>query len=394
MNSPSLDATPNDNDVLDCRKLTQADPQSLLHREWLVTNGLGGYASGTVAGACTRRYHSLLIAALPAPLGRMVMFNHLSEELQFINRTAVRLDALESHGGPFEPAGESLAEFRLEMGLPVWRFEMESVVLEKRVVMLHLQNTVHITYRLLAAPAPLRLRLRPSFHFRPHEASVASSGLTHYAVTALQPGFEIRSEAAPPLRLCCVGRRSSLVLDGGRIRDVYYRLEAERGYESHGSLWNPGYLRVDLLPEEEATLVASTEEWSLAQEVDPVAAHAAELQRRERLLAQAPASARAGLGAKLVLAADQFIIRPTTRAADAALARAAGEEAHTVIAGYHWFTDWGRDTMISLEGLTLTTGRHSEAGWILRTFAHYVRDGLIPNMFPEGEKEGLYHTAD
>ena len=95
-----------------------------------------------------------------------------------------------------------------------------------------------------------------------------------------------------------------------------------------------------------------------------------------------------------MLAADQFIITPAGRTEEAARAHAYGDEVRTVIAGYHWFTDWGRDTMISLEGLTLVTGRHVEAGYILRTFAHYVRDGLIPNMFPEGEKEGLYHTAD
>src|SRR4029077_11735781 len=95
-----------------------------------------------------------------------------------------------------------------------------------------------------------------------------------------------------------------------------------------------------------------------------------------------------------VLAADQFIVTPAGRIEEAARAKAAGDEVRTVIAGYHWFTDWGRDTMISLEGLTLTTGRHREAGYILRTFAHYVRDGLIPNMFPDGEREGLYHTAD
>jgi predicted glycogen debranching enzyme len=98
--------------------------------------------------------------------------------------------------------------------------------------------------------------------------------------------------------------------------------------------------------------------------------------------------------AELVLAADQFIITPAGRVEEAARARASGDEVRTIIAGYHWFTDWGRDTMISLEGLTLCTGRHREAGYILRTFGHYVRDGLIPNLFPEGTKEGLYHTAD
>ena len=107
-----------------------------------------------------------------------------------------------------------------------------------------------------------------------------------------------------------------------------------------------------------------------------------------------PEPCHSGPGAELVLAADQFLIRPIGRVQDMALAKASGEEGRSVIAGYHWFTDWGRDTMISLEGLTLSTGRQVEAGFILRTFAHYVRDGLIPNMFPEGGKEGLYHTAD
>src|SRR5262249_41190750 len=101
-----------------------------------------------------------------------------------------------------------------------------------------------------------------------------------------------------------------------------------------------------------------------------------------------------GVAAELVLAADQFVITPEGRAEEAARAKAAGEEVRTIIAGYHWFTDWGRDTMISLEGLTLVTGRQADAGYILRTFAHHVRDGLIPNMFPEGENQGLYHTAD
>jgi predicted glycogen debranching enzyme len=100
------------------------------------------------------------------------------------------------------------------------------------------------------------------------------------------------------------------------------------------------------------------------------------------------------MAAELVLASDQFIVRPTSRVRDAVRAHAVGDQVRTVIAGYHWFTDWGRDTMISLEGLTLTTGRHEEAGYILRTFADHIRDGLIPNLFPEGEQQGLYHTAD
>jgi predicted glycogen debranching enzyme len=116
--------------------------------------------------------------------------------------------------------------------------------------------------------------------------------------------------------------------------------------------------------------------------------------RHRRLITSSDPRAHIAPAADLVLAADQFIINPAGRIQDAARAHAAGDEIRTVIAGYHWFTDWGRDTMISLEGLTLTTRRFTEAGWILRTFAHYIRKGLLPNLFPEGKNEGLYHTAD
>src|SRR5439155_17517991 len=147
-------------------------------------------------------------------------------------------------------------------------------------------------------------------------------------------------------------------------------------------------------PDDDATLVASTESWAKILALRPQQALEAERERRQRLIAAARPEIRTGPAAELVLAADQFLIEPAGRVEDAARAHAAGDEVRTVIAGYYWFTDWGRDTMISLEGLTLTTGRHLEAGYILRTFAHYIRDGLIPNMFPEGENAGVYHTAD
>src|SRR5688572_5006610 len=147
-------------------------------------------------------------------------------------------------------------------------------------------------------------------------------------------------------------------------------------------------------PAAQVHLVASTEPWHAILSLSAKEALGYEEQRRRRLISIAHPSLRNGAPAELVLAADSFVIKPEGRVADAARAQAMGDEARTVIAGYHWFTDWGRDTMISLEGLTLSTGRSTEAGWILRTFAHYVHDGLIPNMFPEGQNQGLYHTAD
>jgi predicted glycogen debranching enzyme len=373
--------------------LPEKNPEVLLEREWLVTNGLGGYASGTVSGACTRRYHGLLIAALSAPLGRYLMLNHLSEEIKLEDRKVLRLDSEEVPGRQYQQSTESLGEFRLEMGLPVWNYEIGGAQLEKRILLPYLQNTVHILYRLISAPGSVRLRLRPSLHFRPHEAPVGGELADAYELSTKRERVEVRHEPAPPLRMLVKAPRHSLVLDG-RFRQIHYRIERARGYDSEGSLWSPGYFRMDLTEGEEAAFVASTESWETILAVEPKAALEAELMRQERLLVQAHTQAQDGFAAEMTLAADQFIIRPTTRVADVAVAHAAGDDVRTVIAGYHWFTDWGRDTMISLEGLTLLTGRQAEAGYLLRTFGRYVRDGLIPNLFPEGDSEGQYHTAD
>ena len=375
---------------------SKAVTEPLLTREWLVTNGLGGYASGTVAGVASRRYHGLLIAALPAPLGRQVMLNHLAEWFRTADGATVRVGGDERAGGKLDiPGADHLTEFRLDSGLPVWRYEVGGAVLEKRVLLPHRQNTVHITYQLVSGDGPLRLKVRPSVHFRPHEAPVSEPHVLPYTVTAVAGRFELTAAPPlPPLRFYLYGQRPAFTVDGEEVRDLLYRVEESRGYQAEGMLWSPGYFRVDLAVGQSATLVASTETWDTILALKPDEALEAERERRARLLAAAHPAVRTGPASELVLAADQFIITPAGRVEDAARARAAGDEVRTVIAGYHWFTDWGRDTMISLEGLTLTTGRHAEAGYILRTFAHYIRDGLIPNLFPEGGKEGLYHTAD
>jgi predicted glycogen debranching enzyme len=372
-----------------------AQQERLLTREWLVTNGLGGYASGTVSGVMTRRYHGLLVAALPAPFGRLVMLNHLAEHLRLPDGRKIALGGEERVGSSPELHGaQYLREFRLEGGLPVWQFDLGGWVIEKRLLLPHQQNTVHITYALVAGDGPVRLDLRPSLHFRHHEAPVGLPLDRPYAVTVVEDQYEISTEGLPELRLLVCGEGGSLTIQPHRVRQVLYRMEESRGYESSGDWWSPGHFRVWLGTDAAATLVASTEPWDAIRALAPRAALSAEYRRRERLVSLAPEPARVGTPAELVLAADQFIIKPAGRVEDAARAHAAGDEVRTVIAGYHWFTDWGRDTMISLEGLTLATGRHIEAGYILRTFAHYVRDGLIPNMFPDGQNQGLYHTAD
>ena len=373
--------------------MTPKVAEELTECEWLVANGLGGYACGSVSNIPTRRFHALLVAALPAPIGRATLLNRLTEMVRLPNGDTISLGGEEGEQGLRMYEGSALVEFRLEAGLPVWCYEISGYVLERRVSLVHLQNTVSVTYTLLTGEGALRLKVRPWVNFRPHEGSVIGPS-DPYRVIAEGARFELHgNEAYPPLRFAVEGSGTSFTLRDETMQ-LHYRIEESRGYDHAGKLTSPGYFRATLSQGQSCTLTASCESWEHLDALSPADALQAELARRQRLLEQADARAQRGLAAELVLAADQFVISPATRAQEGARAQAAGDQVRTIIAGYHWFTDWGRDTMISLEGLTLLTGRHAEAGDILRTFARYVRDGLIPNMFPEGKSEGLYHTAD
>jgi predicted glycogen debranching enzyme len=369
----------------------------LLHHEWLATNGLGGYASGTVGGVMTRKYHGYLIAALPAPLGRLVMLQNLSTTVRLADGREVRLSGEERANGQLDVPGERhLTDFRLELGLPVWEYEVEGVRLSKRLVLPQGQNTVQVSYRALAAPdGRCTLVLRPFVHIRSYEAPVTTPHGAPRCVVYDGDRLELASrEGVPALRMRCHGGSSRYATAELRMGEVAYRVERDRGYEWTGDAWSPGAFEVQLAEGSTAAFTASTESWAVIDALSSEEVLAVEHERRRGLLTLARPAAHDDVAARLVLAADQFIIAPAGRQEDEVRARAEGDEARTIIAGYHWFTDWGRDTMISLEGLTLSTGRYREAGSILRTFAHYVQDGLIPNMFPDGASEGLYHTAD
>ncbi|MBN8421332.1 MAG: glycogen debranching enzyme family protein [Verrucomicrobia bacterium] len=376
----------------------QADnAREILRREWLITNGLGGYGSGTISGMVTRRYHGVLVAALPAPFGRVVMLNHLSEYLRLSEERRILIGGEETRSEGEDGTQEHyVREFRLEHGLPVWVFEAWGYTIEKRMLLIHGQNTVHITYRLLSGQDSARLELCPSVHFRRYEHDVTEPFVSGYSLLIHDRRYELSTAGLPySLRLYVNNDdKACFRHEGGHVREIGYQTEADRGYHSRGVLWSPGAFTIELRPDRPVTLVASTEDWASILAIDPQSALAADLARRHRLISSAAPAVQCSTASELVLAADQFIITPAGRVEDAARAKAAGDEVRTVIAGYHWFTDWGRDTMISLEGLTLTTGRFHEAAWILRTFAYYIRDGLIPNYFPDGEREGVYHTAD
>ena len=361
--------------------------------EWLIANGLGGYASGSVDGPPMRRFHGWLIAALPAPLGRVLLLHALHEVIDLEGAPPMALQPGRAGDPPVAPR----VDFCLRAGLPRWTFELaDGVRLERSVLVPHGQNTVHVCYRLTGATGPARLRIRPWLDFRPHEGQVAPEQHQAYTtaqITATRCEFW-RADSPVVLRMQVLGDHAAYAADPQDWSQIPLSIERDRGYDHVTSAHGPGAFTLMLVPGEDASLSATTEPWP---HLDGLAADQAwehELTRRQRLLASSDESLQQPDTFLLPLAADQFIVRPATRAVDDAQAYAVGAEPRTVIAGYPWFTDWGRDTMISLEGLTLVTGRHSEAHDILRTFALHVRHGLIPNMFPEGQREGLYHTAD
>ncbi|MDQ2841259.1 MAG: amylo-alpha-1,6-glucosidase [Acidobacteriota bacterium] len=373
--------------------LADEERQQLVETEWLVTNGLGGYASGTIGGTLTRVFHGYLISALPSPLGRTMMFNDILELVVTADKRTIPLNGLETETGEYADNMQYLANFRLEGGLPVWTYEVEGSTIEKRVCLPHRQNTSYINYRLINGPE-VKMQLRPAVNMRAHEAPV-NTEIEPYTFTVKDHNYELKSsQNFPPLRIKLLGKAGAVTVDPHEIHDVMYDVERSRGYTWRGNLWSPGYWTVEIDASHDASIVASTENWEVLSALSPKQAWDAENERKRRLLREAHPSACNLECRELVWAADQFLFTPVGRQEDTVRARAAGDEIRSVIAGYHWFTDWGRDTMISLEGLTLTTGRELDASYILRTFAHYIRDGLIPNMFPEGKTNGLYHTAD
>ena len=238
----------------------------------------------------------------------------------------------------------------------------------------------------------MRLKLRPSVHFRPHDAAgQASYTGAVYASRPWNDRYEIAADAELAAAAAVPARRTAPPSPSTARASPTFSTASRRAAATSrtATLWSPGYFRVDLTRDHDVTLVASTEAWETLLALKPPEAFEAERERRD-----APVDRRAGRRCGPARPAS-WCWPPTSSSSRRPAAsrtppapRPPATRCARVIAGYHWFTDWGRDTMISLEGLTLTTGRHAEAGYILRTFAHYVRDGLIPNMFPEGEKRG------
>ena len=378
-------------------------------REWLVTNGIGGYASGTVAGLLTRRYHGLLIAALKPPLGRTLLLTKLDETATydghayplFANRWAVPVPALSHERGRdwngVEPIGfYHLQRFHLEGTTPVWTFACADALLEKRVWMQPGANTTYIRYDLRRAAAPLALSVKAVVNHRDHHGNTYA-GDWQMHVEPLARGLQVTAfDKAAPFYLLCpelrpepteglakgLSDRAEAMPQHEWYREYFLSIERCRGLDALDDNLYAGHFRAVLHPGESLTLVASTE---ATPNLDSASAYAERQEHEQRMVTQSGLTDAPPCVQHLVLAADQFIVR-----------RPLPDEpgGRSVIAGYHWFGDWGRDTMISLTGLTLVTGRHDVAARILRTFAHFVDQGMLPNRFPDGDESPEYNTVD
>ncbi|KPQ38418.1 MAG: Glycogen debranching enzyme [Phormidium sp. OSCR] len=356
-----------------CGNLAMAE-----HREWLVTNGIGGYASGTVAGLLTRHYHGLLVAALEPPLGRTLMLVKLDEIARYRGQQ-FELGCNRWGDGTVAPTGYiHLEAFELEGTTPVWHYAMADARLSKRVWMERGQNTTYVRYSLSRGTAPVQLSLRTFLNYRDHHGG---SVMGNWQVWQVEAGIEmVAFGGAVPLRLRGPGEWTA---NGDWYRHFDLQLERYRGTGCDENHFHGATLEMTLEPGQSLTLVASAE-----AECDEDGEGA--WQRRQDYERELCDRAIATLGdeprlQQLALAADQFICdRPLSD----------GTPGSTIIAGYPWFGDWGRDTAISLPGLTIATGRPEIARPILRTFARYFDEGMMPNLFPDGGLEPDYNTVD
>jgi len=363
--------------MIQFKQETCGDLDAALRREWLETNGRGAFASSTIVGLNSRRYHGLLVAVTRPPVGRVVLLSKLEETL-FIDGQPFDLSA-NRYPGVVHPQGfRYLKQFRLDP-FPIFTYEIEGIKIEKTVFMVYGENSTVVQYELKKnnhpeRPKSLRFELRPLIAFRDYHSTTHENG-------AINPAVEERSGLAivapyqglPSLHLA--HNAVELRKTGNWYRTFEYDVERERGLDFLEDLFNPFVLRFDLRLRRQASIIASTEQHDVAQVAEY---RQAEITRRRNASVSLPVED--AFAQALAAAADQYIV-------------SRGDQ-KTVIAGYHWFSDWGRDTMIALPGLTLLTGKYEVARSILRTFAQHVDQGMLPNRFSDADEPPEYNTVD
>lgn len=365
-----------------CHDLVAAE-----QREWLVTNGIGGFASGTIAGSATRRYHGLLVAALNPPTGRTLLVGGI-DELVSVDGQAFELATHRWASGAVAPQGYlTIQSFRLDGTTPVWKYQIGAARIEKRVWMRHGENTTFVRYSLLESASPLALELRVLANYRDfHGATHAGdwrmrveSGENGICVTAFDGArpFYIKSSNA-------IGEPRHIW-----YRDFFFARENERGLDDREDQLFAAQFHAQLEMGRPVTIIFSTEK---DVKLDGAVALKEQTKHESKILTAANTLLRDPSGgtvpswfSQLILAADQFLVRRPLPG------QAAGK---SIIAGYHWFSDWGRDTMVALPGLALATGRTDVAKQILLAFSPFVDGGMLPNNFPDSGAAPEYNTMD
>lgn len=345
-------------------------------REWLLTNGIGGFSSSTLIGANARRYHGLLVASLHPPVQRHLVLSKIDESLEIEGRQ-YNLYSSATPGSLIE-GFHHLQRVRIDP-LPTFIYQVEDVRVEKTVCMVYGENTVAVLYRIVNGGSRARLRLTPlvnfrDYHFDSHRHHMRFHQNPSPHGTSIRP-YDMELE----IRLHC-GEAAFTPLSDCYFENMDYAYERERGLQATEDHYIPGYFHIEAAPWEDRTVtVIGTVEKELP-EADGPALLQQERTRMEKLVRQA--GFEDPLASALAISADQFIVDR----------RSTG--AKTIIAGYPWFTDWGRDTMIALPGLTLVTRRFDDARQILYTFSRYVKYGLLPNVFPDEGQEPAYNSVD
>ena len=384
------------------------DLPSAASREWLATNGLGGFASGTVSGSATRRYHGILFAALHPPVGRTQLVA-AADEIAHYAGADFSLATHQWAGGSVDPQGFRLIErFHLEGMNPVWTYALADALLEKRIWMRQGENTTYVQYTLVRGSEPLSLELKVLVNYRDFHATT-HAGDWRMRIDPVENGVVVTAfDGAVPFYLKCAN--AACEIHSEWYRNCFFLAEKERGLDDLEDHLFAALFNAKLAVGESILLVCSTEANAL---LDAQTASAEQDNHHAKLFQfwQEAHSASEGGEAdselpledapswlwQLVLAADQFIVKRTLPAITGDSGKPAlpvETDGRSIIAGYHWFADWGRDTMIALPGLTLTTGRPEVASRILLAFARFVDGGMLPNNFPDAGGSPEYNTVD
>ena len=348
------------------------DVSNAIQYEWLETNGLGGWSGSSVVGAHTRRYHGLLVAAIVPPTDRMVLLSKLDETI-VTNDKRIELGVNKYPGNTIHPQGNQYLERFSKDLFPQWEYGTESIRLNKTIAMIHGENTVVIKYEVIKATDPFILELLPLVAARGYHSLTHEGPQMHWDADFREGIFHNQPDGKTDLFIYVPG---SMYLHQPRwFRNFQYDVEEYRGLDYTEDLFNHGVFSVQVKQGDSLGIIISTD--------DPVDKNAHDLlyketQRRLSLISNQPGN---DIIKQLMMAADQFIVKR-------------GDDLKTIIAGYHWFTDWGRDTMISLPGLCLSTRRFEDAKKILAAFAASTSMGMLPNRFQDNGEEPEYNNVD